>query len=151
VPRVVGAIPEVGAERALVRAMLVERHYIDVVAERFGPDAFAHPHYRGIFSRLLAAPEADPATLSDGLDGAAVRTMQRLLESAPPDLLSEVNSSLDRLRGREIDRALAALDEELRSGPPDSRKDEINAEKVRLRRERENIVRVVDRVGKTRY
>jgi DNA primase len=151
VPQVQDAVDEVGSERELVRAMLVERHHIDVVAEQFGPDAFEHPHYRALFERLLAAPEADPAELSEGLPASTVAVMQRLLESIPPSLQAEVDSSLKWLRAREIDRALAALDLELQAGAPEARKDEITVEKVRLTKEKTSLGVRVNRVGKTGF
>jgi DNA primase len=151
IPRLIGVVPEVGAEQALVQAMLVDRHFIDVVAERFGPGTFEHPDYRSIFERLLAAPDGDPAELADGLPEEGVAIMQRLLDAAPPNLQAQVDAGLNRLRGREIDRALAALDEELKLSPPDARKDEINAEKLRLAAERRAVRIVARRVGKAGF
>ena len=98
------------AERELLRALLLQRSQVAVVAERIGPEAFRVPAYGRIFATLLARGEdASVEVLASGLDADAVRVLQDELLLAPEgitDPMATITQALDKLRVREIDDAL---------------------------------------------
>ena len=98
------------AERELLRALLLHRAQVSVVAERIGPEAFRVPAYGRIFATLLAEGEdASVEALAAVLDKDAVRVLQDELLLAPEgitDPMATITQALDKLRVREIDDAL---------------------------------------------
>ena len=139
VPRVVREVPGGGAERVLVRAMLHDRGQVDAVAERFGPDAFRHPHYRAIFQALLDGQEEELAAVAERLSDDVAVTMDQLLDEPLEDGGREVDASFVRLRVRELDDAMAEIDRRLldpERRPSEEETTALTREKQRLMEER---------------
>lgn len=101
------------AERELIRAMLVQRSQVEVIAERIGPDAFRDERYRAIFTALLSGP--DGATLGDlapMLDEESIEVAEQLLEDREGliDAQRTIDDSLAQLDVRGMEERLAEID-----------------------------------------
>jgi DNA primase len=97
--------PTARVERELIRGMLLQRGQVEVVAERYGPDAFRDANAREIFGVLLQmAPEASVEELASVLSEGSARVMQDLLgePGAVVDAVRTVEHGLVKLRLREI-------------------------------------------------
>lgn len=126
-----------GAERALVRVMLVEKSEIDALAERIDPAEFRNGDLREIFRALVdLGDSATVDTLSSTLSPAAVEELQRLLEEpdAIVDVRRTIDDSLAALRVREMATRLAEIDRLLPLAAGDE-KDTLIVEKTKLRRD----------------
>jgi DNA primase len=112
------------AERELVRMLLHQRRFIDTVAERIGPDHFADPAYRAIFSELTVHDHDAPVDqIAAGLDEDATEVLQDLMnENGGLDRAEEgIEGSIKQLLAREpadrlneIDRLMPIADGEMK-------------------------------------
>lgn len=109
-------------ERQLVRAMLIERHLAEQIAERHGPDDFRDPEYRALFAALLAcAPDDDLEQVAERLDPDALARLRELsngLDSADP-AAADVSISLARLDARPVEARRDEILVALRSANPE--------------------------------
>ena len=124
----------VRAERELVRILLHHRRYVEPAAERIGPDTFADPVYRALFTELaLREIDAPVDELADGLDEESTEVLQELMsETGGLDRAEEtVNGSINALLSREISNRLRDIDRLLPLADS-AAKDELIREKSRL-------------------
>jgi DNA primase len=124
----------VRAERELVRMLLHQRRYVDAVAERVGPDMFADPAYRAIFTELTTRDhEATIDEIAAGLDEDATEVLQELMnENGGIDRAEEsIDGSINNMLSREIDKRLAEIDRMLPLADADAQ-DDLIREKKRL-------------------
>ncbi len=139
-------------ERALLAVMIHARNRMEAVAERVSAEDFWHPPHRRIFAALLAqGSDANPEELAAALPEEDVPILEELLEehASVSDIERTIEGSVAMLRVRELDSRLAAIDRELPLAT-DSEKDELIAEKGRLRRQIEDLGGVGMRFGKSR-
>jgi DNA primase len=116
-PRPGGAEP---AERAVVRAMLIDRSLVERVAERHGPDDFRDMDYRALFAALLAVP-ADTAldVVAERLTGTPLRVLRELtegIERLTPDA-ADITVSMARLDARRLEQRIAEIRDAMRRAP----------------------------------
>lgn len=124
----------VRAERELVRMLLHQRRYLDGAAERIGPDMFADPVYRDIFSVLTAHEhDASVEAIAADLDEEATVVLQELLaEQGGLDRAEEsVRGSINAMLAREIADRLSEIDR-LLPVADGSAEDELILEKKKL-------------------
>jgi DNA primase len=139
-------------ERALLGVMMHARSRIEAIAERVSADDFWHPPHRRIFAALLAqGADATPEELAAALDAEDMPILEELLEEneSITDVESTIERSVAMLRVRELESRLAAIDRELPLAT-DAEKDQLIEEKVRLRRQIEDLGGVGMRFGKSR-
>jgi DNA primase len=128
-----------GAEKELVRAMLLDRSFVEIVAEQHGPDSFRHPIYHTIFATLLRiGPDAGLDLVSDALGEAEVEQMQHLIElpGEQDNLRAVVEASLLRLRRRAINEQLDQVQRALKEASEDE-KGPMLQRKMLLRKEKD--------------
>lgn len=104
-------------ERALIRAMLVDRDLVERLAERHAPSDFREPNYGAIFGALLEGGHADPLdAVAARLPASAVAVLQELTDSgdAHPPEASDVSLSVARFDARRLE---ARIEEILRIMP----------------------------------
>ncbi|HEU4990144.1 MAG TPA: DNA primase [Gemmatimonadaceae bacterium] len=108
--------PGVSTEWELVRVMLHQPTYVELVLERVGPDDFREPALRAIYARLAAAG-ADWAAddLASGLDEDAAVMLQALLaEDGGLDAAERaVQDCLAALQRERLREAMAEIDRQL--------------------------------------
>ncbi|MBL0172586.1 MAG: DNA primase [Gemmatimonadaceae bacterium] len=101
-------------ERALVRAMIASRDWVERIAERHAPSDFRDANYRAIFAALLSAGHADSLDqVAAALSPEALQALRELTETGdthPPEA-SDVTLSLARIAARRIEARI----EEIRS------------------------------------
>ena len=139
-------------ERALLGVMLHARNRIEALAERVSADDFWLPQHRRIFSTLLAqGAEAGPEELAAALQEEDIAILEELLEEheSVSDIESTIERSVAMLRVRELEARLANIDRELPLAN-DAEKNQLIEEKVRLRRQIEDLGGVGMRFGKSR-
>lgn len=93
-------------ERAVVRAMLVDRDLVERVAERHAPPEFRDPNYRAIFAALLEAGHNDALDeIAGTLPLGAVQVLRELTEIGQvlPLEAADVSLSLARLDARRLE------------------------------------------------
>jgi DNA primase len=121
-------------ERAVVRAMLVDRALVERVAERHGPDDFRDPDLRAIYAALLAVPaDASVDAVAESLEGGALRLLRELAEDAvgeSPDT-ADVTLGLARLDARRLEARIDELREAMAQAPRE-RQDALLRELVEL-------------------
>src|SRR5206468_2367628 len=80
------------AERELLRVMLHDRRYVEMVAERLGAESFRDPTYRMIFTELVTlGPEATVGEIAGAFDEEGIEVFEELLaESGGLDRASEI-------------------------------------------------------------
>ena len=138
-------------ERALLAVMIHVRARLEAIAERVSADDFWYPPHRRIFTALLSqGADATPEELAAALGDEDVPLLQELLEehASVSDVDRTVEGSVAMLRVRELDARLAAIDRELPLAT-DAEKDQLIAEKGRLRRQIEDLGGVGMRFGKS--
>jgi DNA primase len=98
-------------ERALVRAMLVERGVAERVAERHPPDTFRDLAYRELFDALLHAPlEDDLEQVAERLTSDTLRVLRELTEAGAFDVVAaDIGLSLCKLDVRVLERRVDEL------------------------------------------
>jgi DNA primase len=92
-------------ERALVRAMLVDRGVAERVAERHPPDSFRDARYRELFDVLLHAPlDEELERIADRLSPEAFAALRVMTEGAPLDIESaDIGFSIKKLDVRVLE------------------------------------------------
>jgi hypothetical protein len=122
-----------GAERAIVRAMILAPNRIEAIGERLGADSFRAPAYREIFETLVRLGEtATPETLAEEMSEDAVVVLQTLLESDPAEfeaIDATLAGGLDALRRRDLEDRNAEIDRELTVARSDDEKVALTREK----------------------
>jgi DNA primase len=132
-PRPAVSVRMQGAERAIVRAMILAPGRIEAIGERLGAESFRAPAYREIFETLVRLGEAaTPEMLAEEMSEDAVVVLQTLLESDPAEfeaLDATVAGSLDALRRRDLEDRNAEIDRELMVARSEEEKDTLTREK----------------------
>ena len=108
--------PGVRTEWELVRVMLHQPTYVEVVAEHVGPQEFEDPSLRAIYARLAAAdPDRSVDDLAAGLDEEANAVLQRLLaeDGGLESAQRTVQDCLTALQLQRLQRAIAEIDGQL--------------------------------------
>lgn len=92
-------------ERALVRAMLVDRGVAERVAERHPPDSFRDARYREVFEALLHAPLADDLEqVAERLSPESLRLLRELTEAGGFDVVAaDIGLNLSKLDARVLE------------------------------------------------
>jgi len=92
-------------ERALVRAMMVDRGVAERVAERHPPASFRDGRYRELFDVLLHAPlDDDLEQIAERLAPEALRTLRELTESGAYDVVAaDIGLNLSKLDVRVLE------------------------------------------------
>jgi DNA primase len=134
------------AERELLRVMLHDRRYVDVVAERLGSESFTDPAYRMIFTELVTlGPEATIGEIAGVFDEDAIEVLEELLaEDGGLDRASEiVEGSVSAIAARDLDARLSDIDREMPLAAPDEKDD--------LIREKEQLLKQIQALGRGRF
>jgi DNA primase len=134
------------AERELLRVMLHDRRYVEMIAERLGADSFTDPVYRMIFTELVAlGADATIGEIAGGFDEETIEVLEELLaESGGLDRASEiVEGSVNAIASRDLDARLNQIDREMPLAPPEEKDD--------LIREKEQLLRQMQALGRGRY
>jgi DNA primase len=134
------------AERELLRVMLHDRRYVELVAERLGADSFTDETYRMIFTELVAlGPEATIGEIAGGFDREAIEVLEELVgEEGGLDRASEmVEGSLNTIASRDLDARLTDIDRVMPLAAPDEKDD--------LIREKERLLRQMQALGRGRF
>lgn len=134
------------AERELLRVMLHDRRYVEVVAERLGAESFTDPVYRTIFTEVVAlGPEATIGEIAGGFDEEAIEVLEELIaESGGLDRANEiVEGSVSAIASRELDARLMEIDREMPLAAADEKDD--------LIREKEQLLKQINALGRGRY
>jgi DNA primase len=109
-------------ERALVRAMLVDRDLVERIAERHGPQDFRDANYGAIFSALLSAGHADSLdVIAESLSAEAFQVLRELTESgeAHPPEAADVSLSLARFDARPVEARIDEIRASMRQATPE--------------------------------
>ncbi len=125
-------------ERALLRAMLVDRGLVERIAERHGPDDFREPTYRELFTALLAAHfDDDLEQIAEALAPQALRTLRELTEIADgtETAQTDIGLSLDRLDARRLEARIDAILMEMRETQSREAQDVLLRERIDLEME----------------
>ena len=136
----------VRAERELLRVMLHDRRYVELVAERLGAESFTDETYRMIFTELVSlGAEATIAEIAGGFDEEAIETLEELLaESGGLDRANEiVDGSVSAIASRDLDARLNDIDREMPLAAPDEKDD--------LIREKEKLLKQMQALGRGRF
>jgi DNA primase len=127
-----------GAERKLLLLLVQFRDYVDLAAERLGPEEFSDPSLRVVFQALVDDPEL--AHPNVGMDPVAAERLEELL--GDPERLSEASRVFEDSVGQIKEGQLTARADELRvavSREPDPSKQRQMVQELeeiaRLRRE----------------
>ncbi|MCO4101639.1 DNA primase [Gemmatimonas sp.] len=92
-------------ERALVRAMLVDRGIAERVAERHPPDAFREPRYRELFGTLLHAPLTDDLEqIAERLSPDTMKVLRELTDAGAYEAgAADIGLTLGKLDARQLE------------------------------------------------
>src|SRR5690348_17302908 len=134
------------AERELLRVMLHDRRYVEVVAERLGAESFTDPAYRMIFTELVTlGPEATIGEIAGVFDEDAIEVLEELLaEDGGLDRANEmVEGSISAIAARDLDARLSDIDREMPLAAPDEKDD--------LIREKEQLLKQMQALGRGRF
>lgn len=105
-------------ERALVRAMIIDRALVERVAERHGPEDFRDASYRSLFETLLQVdPEDDLEKIASLLPSHAVERLRDIIdgiETADP-ASTDISISLARMDARHIEIRMDSIREQMRN------------------------------------
>ncbi len=129
--------PGVRTEWELVRVMLHQPTYVEVVAEQVGPQEFEEPSLRAIYARLAAAePDRSVDDLAAGLDEEANTVLQLLLaeDGGLESAQRTVQDCLTALQLQRLKREIAELDAQL-SLATGAEQDELMLRKTQLTEE----------------
>lgn len=110
-------------ERALVRAMLIDRSLAERIAERHGPASFRDADYRALFDALLkAAPDDDLASIAERLAPGPLDRLRDLTNGLDTTNLAalDVSMSLAKMDARPLEARLDQLHDEMRNGTADA-------------------------------
>ncbi len=136
----------VRAERELLRVMLHDRRYVELVAERLGSASFRDQAYRTIFTELVAlGPEATIGEIAGAFDEETIEVLEELLgEAGGLDRASEiVDGSVNAMASRDLDARLHAIDREMPLAAAEEKDD--------LIREKEQLLRQMQALGRGRF
>ena len=129
---------ELGAERKLLLLLVQFRDYVDLAAERLGPEEFSDPAFRAVFQALVEDPELARST--PGMDPVVAERLEELL--GDPERLSEASRVFEDTVGQIKEGQLGARADRLRAdmtSETDPSKQQIIAQELeeiaRLRRE----------------
>jgi DNA primase len=122
------------AERAIVRAMITDRGFVERVAERHAPSDFRDPNYREIFAALLSAGHDDALDSIEGaLSSSAMEVLRELTEHtdtlAPEQV--DVTLSLARLDARRLEARIDEIRTLMREATPEAQ-DTLMRERMEL-------------------
>jgi DNA primase len=134
------------AERELLRVMLHDRRYVELVAERLGAESFTDETYRVIFTELVTlGPDATIGEIAGGFDEETIEVLEELLaQSGGLDRSNEiVDGSLKVMASRDLDARLTDIDREMPLAAPDEKDD--------LIREKEQLLRQMQALGRGRF
>jgi DNA primase len=134
------------AERELLRVMLHDRRYVELVAERIGAESFSDETYRVIFTELVAlGPDATIGEIAGGFDEEAIEVLEELVaESGGLDRANEiVDGSVSAIASRDLDARLTDIDREMPLAAPDEKDD--------LIREKERLLKQMQALGRGRF
>ena len=112
-PRQVGGPRSIdlGAERKLLLLLVQFRDYVDLAAERLGPEEFSDPAFRAIFQALVEDPELDRAPVD--MEPAVADRLEELL--GDPERPSEASRVFEDSVGQIKEGQLAARADRLRA------------------------------------
>jgi len=137
-PRGSGQSVDLGAERKLLLLLVQFRDYVDLAAERLGPEEFSDPAFRAVFQALVEDPEL--ALSTPGMDQTVAERLEELL--GDPERLSEASRVFEDTVGQIKEGQLGARADRLRAdmtSEKDPSKQQIIAQELeeiaRLRRE----------------
>ncbi len=137
-PRGSGQSVDLGAERKLLLLLVQFRDYVDLAAERLGPEEFSDPALRAVFQALVEDPEL--ALSTPGMDQTVAERLEELL--GDPERLSEASRVFEDTVGQIKEGQLGARADRLRAdmtSETDPSKQQIIAQELeeiaRLRRE----------------
>ncbi|PYP68700.1 MAG: hypothetical protein DMD26_01260 [Gemmatimonadetes bacterium] len=136
----------VRAERELLRVMLHDRRYVELVAERLGSASFRDQAYRTIFTELVAlGPEATIGEIAGAFDEETIEVLEELLgEAGGLDRANEiVDGSVNAMASRDLDARLHAIDREMPLAAAEEKDD--------LIREKEQLLRQMQALGRGRF
>ncbi|MES2522936.1 MAG: DNA primase [Gemmatimonadota bacterium] len=129
--------PDEPVERALVRAMMIDRGLAERIAERHGPDVFRDPAYRALFSALLGAGHDDDLdVIAERLDPETLERLRELTEGFDPSemVASDIALNLAKLDARALREQCDAIRREMNTADPERNK-VLLSELVSLERE----------------
>ncbi|MFN5599986.1 DNA primase [Gemmatimonas sp.] len=123
-------------ERALVRAMLVDRGVAERVAERHPPDAFRDARYRELFDVLLNAPLGDDLEqIAERLSAEAVKALRDLTDAGHYDLeAADIGLSLSKLDARVLELRVDEIRDAMRTASREAQ-DTLMRERLELEAE----------------
>ena len=136
----------VRAERELLRVMLHDRRYVELVAGRLVSASFRDQAYRTIFTELVAlGPEATIGEIAGAFDEETIEVLEELLgEAGGLDRASEiVDGSVNAMASRDLDARLRAIDREMPLAAAEEKDD--------LIREKEQLLRQMQALGRGRF
>ena len=136
----------VRAERELLRVMLHDRRYVELVAERLGSASFRDQAYRTIFTELVAlGAEATIGEIAGAFDEETIEVLEELLgEAGGLDRANEiVDGSVNAMASRDLDARLHAIDREMPLAAAEEKDD--------LIREKEQLLRQMQALGRGRF
>jgi DNA primase len=125
-------------ERALVRAMLLDRGVVERVAERHGPESFRDPAYRVLFEVLLdAAPTDDLEQIAERLPPQPLQVLGDLTNESQSGVvpLADIALSLDRLDARRLELRVTEIHAELSRATTREAQDALMRERMDLESE----------------
>jgi DNA primase len=133
-----GESRDLGAERKLLLLLVQFRDFVDLAAERLGPEEFSDPHYRAVFRALVEDPELKRPP--GGMDPVAASRLEELLGDR--ERLSEASrvfeDSIGQIKEGQLASRAAALRAAMAKEPDLSRQESMVQELeeiARLRRE----------------
>lgn len=114
--------PDEPVERALVRAMLIDRDLAERIAERHGPSDFRDPDYRALFGALLnASPDDDLERIAESLEPGALERLRELTNTldAADSAATDVSLSLARMDARPVETRMDEIRSAMRNASPE--------------------------------
>lgn len=138
-------------ERALVRAMLVDRGVAERVAERHPPDAFREPRYRELFDTLLHAPlEDDLEQIAERLSSDTLNVLRELTDAGGYEAgAADIGLTLGKLDARVLETRINEILEALRTATREEQ-DALMRERLELEAEIRRLVPIRSPRGRSR-
>jgi len=101
---------DLGAEKKLLLLLVQFRDYVDLAAERLGPEEFSDPTFRAVFQALVEDPELAQST--PGMDPVVAERLEELL--GDPERLPEASRVFEDTIGQIKEGQLAVRADRLR-------------------------------------
>lgn len=138
-------------ERALVRAMLVDRGVAERVAERHPPDAFREPRYRELFDALLHAPlDDDLGQIAERLSADTLKVLRELTDAGAYEAgAADIGLTLGKLDARVLEGRVDEIREAMRTATREEQ-DALMRERLELEAEIRRLVPMRSPRGKPR-